>query len=146
MKDEEILEILVAKDNEILMLRRAIKSLKKGWKADLKDAQAEIKELEREVSQRRAINSQLVGDLQRERERRDSDKAVLIDRAVTAERRAGITVLPDKDGNPDVNSVVDRPEPEQNANRWAVNANRQPVEFYSREHTPPHATGGTGRY
>jgi hypothetical protein len=143
MKDEEILEILVAKDNEILRLRKVIKSLKKGWKADLKDAQAEIKELEREVSQRRANNSQLVGDLQREREKWDSDKAVLIDRAVTAERRAGITVLPDKDGNPDVNSVVDRPEPEQNANRWAVNANRQPVEFYSRERTPPHATGGT---
>jgi hypothetical protein len=146
MKDEEILEILVAKDNEILRLRKAIKAQKKNWKADLKDAEADIKELRQEVERRRANNSQLVADLHRERERRDSDKAVLIDRAVTAERRAGITVLPDKDGNPDVNSVVDRPEPEQNANRWAVNANRQPVEFYSREHTPPHATGGTGRY
>lgn len=113
MKDAEALELMLAKDREILQLRKAIKAMKKNWKADLKDAEKDIQDAnetaERYSSSYAAANAQL----QRKTTEFDHEKARLLDRAVTAERKAGITVLPDRNGNPDLETVLDRELPKK---------------------------------
>lgn len=139
MKDEEILEILVDKDHEILEYRKALVELERKYKAKKRKWKADKEVLLNKISQHAGLANQYLSTLQNERARRDSDKAVLIDRAVTAERKAGVTMLPDKDGNPS-GTLMEAQEPESRPSYHPVVAAR---EFFSQE-KPSHATGGPG--